>query len=233
MGYIFAMEEHRWKDPQRQFGSTGISIQTSFEEGDNGEQELRKLLYREGYVYNRDDIDGIPAITAGPTEIPDVLEDAEEFIRRTKAVIKVRGSGAFYSPNTDVITMPDKSLFKAGGATEAWYQTLLHELGHWTGAESRLDRFGHDQTWLFGGENYAREELVVDIGSAYLCADLNISMVPRPDHAQYIESWLAGIKDDPTAFTKACTKAEAVVSYLFELTKWSLNSQDEDTKKVV
>ncbi len=217
-------------------GSVGAPVflyKPIFEEGDNGKQQVKKLLYRESYVFNRDDIDGLPDKIVGPTEIPNVLEDAEEFVRRTKAVINVGGSSAFYLPTTDEITMPDKSLFKAGGATEAWYQTLLHEIGHWTGAESRLDRFGHDRSWLFGGENYAREELVVDIGSAYLCADLNISMVPRPDHAQYIETWLRGINDDVKAFSKACMQAETVVSYLFELTQWSLDLQDEKEQQVV
>lgn len=215
-------------------GSVGAPVflyKPLFCEDENGEQKVKRLLYRESYVFNRDDIEGLPAKAEGPTEIPGVLENAEKFIDKTKAVVIVGGSGAFYSLQTDEIRMPDKSLFKAGGATEAWYQTLLHELGHWTGAESRLNRFGHDRSWRFGGENYAREELVVDIGSSYLCADLNICMAPRPDVAQYIESWLTAIKDDPAAFSKACMQAEAVVSYLFDLTQWSLDSQGEALQK--
>ncbi|MCP5385180.1 MAG: peptidase, partial [Altererythrobacter sp.] len=108
------------------------------------------------------------------------------------------------------ITMPDRERFFAtasGSAAQNWYATLMHELIHWSGADHRLARtFGK----RFGDDAYAMEELVAELGSAFLCGDLGLSTSPRPDHASYLASWLKVLKADNRAiFTAASAAAKA------------------------
>jgi len=98
--------------------------------------------------------------------------------------------------------------------TEAYYGTLLHELGHWTGHESRLAR---DLSGRFGTESYAGEELVAEMTSAFLCAHLRTSPTPREGHAQYMNSWMQKLKKDKRAFFTAASAAQAVADYLRNL----------------
>ena len=96
-------------------------------------------------------------------------------------------------------------------ATEGWYSTLLHELTHWSGHESRLAReFGK----RFGDDAYAMEELVAELGAAFLCGDLGITAEPRPDHADYIGHWLRILKGDRQAIFTAASAANKAAEYL-------------------
>ena len=110
--------------------------------------------------------------------------------------------------------MPDLSLFTGTATstpTEARYSTELHELGHHSGAAHRLNRdFGE----RFGDKAYAFEEIVVEIAAAYNCAHLEITNVPRPDHAQYISHWLAVLKGNKKAIFTAASLASQIVAYL-------------------
>jgi antirestriction protein ArdC len=96
-------------------------------------------------------------------------------------------------------------------ATEAYYSTLLHELTHWTAPAHRCDR---DFSGRFGSEAYAMEELVAELGAAFLCAELGITVEPRPDHAQYLAHWLAVLKADKRAIFAAASKAAEASAYL-------------------
>jgi antirestriction protein ArdC len=93
----------------------------------------------------------------------------------------------------------------------AYYSTLAHESTHWTGAVSRLNR---ELSTRFGGEAYAAEELIAELGAAFLCADLGLSNEPRPDHAAYLASWLRVLKNDKRAIFTAASKAQAAVDYM-------------------
>ena len=97
-------------------------------------------------------------------------------------------------------------------ATECFYSTELHELVHWSGHKSRLDRLE-----LKNQNGYAFEELVAEIGSAILCTDLGVSTEPRPDHAQYIANWLQALKGDKQFISKAATQAQKAVDFLHGL----------------
>jgi antirestriction protein ArdC len=124
------------------------------------------------------------------------------------------GQRAFYTPMTDTIHMPDRNRFvgsATSSATECLYATLLHELTHWTGIKTRCDRvFGK----RFGDDAYAMEELVAELGAAFLCADRGIANTPRPDHAAYISHWLTILKADTKAIFTAASKAAQAVDYL-------------------
>ncbi len=105
--------------------------------------------------------------------------------------------------------MPDRRAF---ADAEGYYATLLHELIHWTGAEARLNR---PMKHRFGGEGYAREELVAEFGAALLCCDLKLSKVPREDHAHYLAGWMQALRKDPMEMWSAARAAETAPDYLW------------------
>ncbi len=113
--------------------------------------------------------------------------------------------------------MPDMERFKGtetSTPTEAYYATLLHELSHWTGMEDRCNREINNS---FGDEKYAIEELVAELGSAFLCSKLGITSEPREDHAQYIAGWKKKLEDDSRLIFRCSAMAQKGVEYLDDL----------------
>jgi len=143
------------------------------------------------------------------------LEGVDKAITATGAAIREGHYDlACYDWALDRIDMPARTLFKGTATctpTEAFYATLLHELVHWTGHQSRLAR---DLKNRFGSEAYAIEELVAELGSAFLAADLGIATEPRADHAAYVADWLKVIKSDPFAISSASARASAAVDFV-------------------
>lgn len=187
---------------------------------DNPEDDGKRRVARASYVFNFAQVDGYtidaPAPPANPIER---IASADAFVTATKADIRYGGSRAYYRPSEDYIQMPDEHLF-TGTATstrsEAFYGVLLHELTHLSGAKHRLNR---DLSGRFGNEAYAMEELVAELGAAFLCAELGITPEPRSDHASYIANWLAVLKNDNRAVFTAAAKASEAVGYLKRITK--------------
>ena len=121
---------------------------------------------------------------------------------------------ACYDPALDQIDMPARRLFKGTATcspTESFYATLFHELTHWTGHSSRLAR---DMKNRFGDKGYAIEELVAELGSAFLAADVGIATEPRLDHAAYVADWLRVLKSDPRALATAAARASVAAEYV-------------------
>jgi antirestriction protein ArdC len=119
--------------------------------------------------------------------------------------------------STDHIQMPDEGLFCGTDTmtrTEGYYATVTHELTHWTAAPTRL---GREMGKRFGDAGYAAEELVAEIGSAFLCSELGITQDTRADHAQYLAQWLILMKDDSRAIFAAAARASEAVAYLKRL----------------
>lgn len=159
-------------------------------------------------VFNGGQIDGLePFIAPAPTFDPQ--ERAEAIISRAGVpVFHDQGDRAFYSPMRDEIHLPPTGAFKS---VEAYYETALHELGHATGHESRLNRaFGP-----FGSEGYAREELRAEISSYMLARDLGISFDPS-NHAAYVESWLKVLREDRNEIFRAAKDAETIKTWVME-----------------
>ncbi len=187
------------------------SGQKLYDANDDGHRRVA----RASPVFNASQVDGFELPTE-PDPLPPIerIACADRFVNATKAKIEHGGDRAFYRPSTDHIQMPDEHRF-AGTSTmtreEGYYATLLHELTHWSGAKHRLDRqFGE----RFGDAAYAAEELVAEIASAFLSAELNISQDTRHDHAQYLAQWLKILKEDCRAIFTAATKASEAVAYL-------------------
>jgi len=134
------------------------------------------------------------------------LSHVENFIAAQKAMIKFGGDRAYYSPSFDEIQLPNKADFKT---VSDYYATALHELAHWTGHKSRLDRLKTNSR--FGTESYAFEELVAELSSAMLCSHNKVS--GDLQHASYIDSWLEVLKKDNSAIFKASALAQKVLEF--------------------
>jgi antirestriction protein ArdC len=167
-------------------------------------------------VFNVEQIEGLPAhyyAIASGSENPDERdEQAEAFFAATGARIETGGNSAYYRIDTDHIQMP---AFESFVDAQRYYATLAHESIHWTRHADRLDRsFGRKQ---FGDAGYAREELVAELGAAFLCADLGLELEDRDDHVAYIESWLKVLKDDKRAIFAAAAHAQRAADFLHDL----------------
>ncbi len=176
-------------------------------------EEARSIPMLRGYtVFNVEQCDGLaerfpaPAIDDLPAKARD--ERAEAALRATGATIIEQGGQAFYSPAQDHIQLP---LFAAFMSTGGYLATLAHELVHWTGAKHRLAR---EMSGGFGSPVYAREELVAEMGAAFICARLGIAGDHFDNHAAYIDNWLQVLRTDKKAVFKAAAAAQSAADYI-------------------
>ena len=167
-------------------------------------------------VFNASQIDGLRPLK-DDLDIKEVItefkpiEAAENILKNSKADIShIAGNRAFYSPSKDKIQLPLKEQFNS---EMDYYSTALHELGHWTGHESRLNR---DMSHPFGSNGYAKEELRAEIGSFMLSSKIEIDFNPSQHHA-YIDSWVSILEDKPSEIFKACSDASKIVNFVTKL----------------
>ena len=172
---------------------------------------LDKPIIRFAHVFNADQIDGIP-----PMQLTDKayewepIEKAENILAASGADIRHdQSSRAFYRYAEDAIHLPPKENFDA---PDKYYSTALHELGHWTRHETRLNR----ENGPFGSEMYAREELRAEIASWMLGQDIGIGHDPG-QHAAYVQSWVKALEEDPYEIVRACRDAEKIKEYVLDL----------------
>jgi antirestriction protein ArdC len=208
-------------------GETGTTVvyanrTTKTEPDGDGAEIEREIAFLKAYtVFCIDQIDDLPAhfyasdAPEHPADnLPGRIERADAFVAATGVVIHSGGYRACYIPSADRIDMPLYATFRDTGtstAAEAYYATLLHELVHWTSPVHRCDR---QLGKRFGDHAYAREELIAELGAAFLCADLGITPEPRPDHAAYIGSWLTVLRDDKRAIFSAASLAQKAADWL-------------------
>jgi antirestriction protein ArdC len=168
-----------------------------------------RLMFARAYsVFNASQVDGY---TAKPEPLPAIGERiacAETFFSTTGARLSHGGNRAFYSPAEDRIQMPR---FEAFAEKLSYYGTLAHEHIHWTSKAERCDR---QLGKRFGDSAYAAEELIAELGAAFVCAQLGLESEPREDHAQYIQSWLKVLKADKRAIFTAASKAQQACDWL-------------------
>lgn len=183
---------------------------TKSETNERGEEAEREVAFMKGYtVFNVEQIDGLPAQYLAPVPQPLPLhQSAEAFFAATGAAFCHGGNRAFYAPARDFIQLPPSAAFRSA---ESYAATKAHELIHWTGHPRRNAReFGR----RFGDRAYAFEELVAELGAAFLCADLGITPEVQPDHAAYLAHWLQVLKEDKRAIFSAAAHAQRAADYL-------------------
>lgn len=179
-----------------------------------GDEIEREIPFLKGYiVFNIEQIDSLPAVyyaKASPQLDPVArIERADRFFAALGVTIGHGGNRAYYDVTNDTIQMPPFVSFQDA---DSYYATLGHECTHWAGGRSRLNRdFGGRR---FGSEGYAIEELVAELGAAFLCADLEISLEPREDHACYIATWLEVLAQDNRAVFTAAAHAQRAAEYI-------------------
>jgi antirestriction protein ArdC len=197
---------------QVQKGQTSTKILRPIIKKDPAQIEADKLIgFSTASVFSASQVEGFEAPIVEPGTFEDSTQ-AESFVVATGAALNHSqdGSrGAYYVPSADYINMPAKELFIS---EQEYYSTLLHELSHWSGHESRLDR-GLNST-RFGEEAYAFEELVAELSSTFLCAHLDVHQGYQDNHAKYLKSWLKVLKNDSKALMTAASQAQKAFDYL-------------------
>jgi antirestriction protein ArdC len=189
-------------------GSVGVPVIyfSPLEVQDRVTNEIKKIPMLKTYtVFNADQVDGLELPASSERTMNESIASCEAFIKAQRAEFKHGGNRAFYVPSLDYIQLPDLNQFKSSAD---YYATALHELSHWTGHESRLDRKINNK---FGNEAYAFEELVAELGSAMLCAHNKID--GQLQHASYIADWLKVLNDDPKNILKASALAQKILDY--------------------
>jgi antirestriction protein ArdC len=207
---------------QVQKGSKAITITAPIPIKDKETNEQKGLFFRAVNVFSSDDVLNIE--TGEPWKSPELptvdlterLAIADQYIANLGATIHYTNEGrAFYRPADDSITMPHRELFAAtdtSDATQNFYGVLFHEHTHWTGHKSRKDRLD-----LKNKKGRPFEELIAEIGAAYLSVQLGISSSPREDHAQYLANWLGALNNDKDYIFQAASKAQEAVDYMDSL----------------
>jgi antirestriction protein ArdC len=159
-------------------------------------------------VFNLDQTDGVPAPEqpVTPKTMP-ALAKAEALVQQANLCpIRTEGFAAAYSPRDDLIRMPPAGIFRS---SEDYHHTLFHEMTHATGHGSRLDREGVTNPVKFGSERYSKEELIAELGAAFLSNEAGILDQVRFDNsAAYLQSWIKNLNDDPTMIVSAASQAQ-------------------------
>jgi len=190
--------------PRREQGETGRTPQGGQEAEGAAIPFLRRYT-----VFNVDQCDNLPdhCLAEAPA-LPEreIVPQAEALTAATRANIHIGGAKAFYSPSEDAVHVPPQPAFCE---QINYYRTLFHELGHWTGHPSRLNR---DELGAFGSKLYANEELIAELTAAFVCAALSIK--PTVRHADYLGSWLKVLREDSRAIFRAASKASKAADFL-------------------
>ncbi len=163
-------------------------------------------------VFNLDQIEGVsapaPHATPSPTaESSQPLDRAESLVQQANLCpIRQEGFAASYSPTEDLIRMPPRATFRS---PEDYYHVLYHEVTHATGHASRLDREGITNPIRFGSERYSKEELIAELGAAFLSNAAGIlDQIRFHNSAAYLQSWIRRLKEDPTLIVSAASNAQ-------------------------
>jgi len=185
------------------------------EDEESDEEKLKKFgFHRLYYIFNSQQIEGVefPEIVR-PVQTFDPMIEAERVLENmpNRPVIYRDGDSAFYSPMLDTVTVPNTFMEPA-----EFYSTLFHEVVHSTGHPSRLNRFKEEKDdHKFGSQTYSKEELVAEMGSAFILNTLDIANKSTDmNSAAYIKSWLRALKNDPQMVVTAASKAGRAANYI-------------------
>lgn len=197
--------------------STMVCYYSTFEKEVVGEDPKKVAFLKTYAVFNAEQCENLPEEfypekdEFDPRAQFERSEIIDAFVFSIGADIRnIDNSRAYYMPSSDYINIPSMLDFENA---ERYYGTLFHELAHWTGAKSRLDR---EMSIVHGSTDYAKEELVAELAAAFLCATFGFGDVTREDHAAYLKNWLQALKSDSKFIFKASSAAQKAANFLTE-----------------
>jgi len=180
----------------------------------NADVEKSRFIHRVYTVFNAQQIERIPPHTTKQHTIFEAVQAGEQILNNSGAnIAHDQADRAFYSRSQDSIHLPPKDAFKDAGG---YYGTALHELAHWTGHPSRLDRSTLTESYRFGDVNYAKEELRAELASVFLAAQRGIPHDPE-QHAAYVNSWIGVLKRDKNEIFRAAHDASKATDFILAL----------------
>ena len=196
---------------------TYFNMVTKLEKDSKGEEVINKIpIWKTYYVFGAEQVEGYEIPVINETNPDMQFEIAENYFSGTGAKL-VDDDHAYYTPALDYIGMPK---FEKFDSADSYYNTLFHELAHWTGHESRLDRNSVTKFKVSKfSDDYAYEELIAELGGMFNCLSLGIVSTPQKGNAQYINSWLGALKDNKRLVFRASKQAQQVVDYTDKLTE--------------
>jgi antirestriction protein ArdC len=203
-----------WEFPNARTNSNTRAGTTGETESDGKTEDQRRIVHRVYTVFNAQQIEGIPAHQPKQRPEFEVVQAGENILRNSGATIKHdQNDRAFYNRRTDSVHLPPQAAFNAAGN---YYGTALHELAHWTGHPSRLNRPTLNESYRFGDTNYAQEELRAELASVFLAAERGIPHDPE-QHAAYVGSWIAALRNDKNEIFRAAKDANRAADFLLSL----------------
>lgn len=184
------------------------------EDADGGEKDKKIFMLRYYTVFNLDQCEGIEMPKEERNEI-NPIATCEAIVKgyATMSTLKTNQQDkAFYNPREDFISLQNKNTFRSA---EGYYSALFHEMVHSTGHEARLNRFD-SKTYKrpFASTDYSKEELIAELGNAYLCAEAGIDNTELTNNAAYIQSWLQALKNDKKLLFSASSQAIKATNYI-------------------
>ncbi len=186
--------------------------------------EKSRIIHRVYTVFNAQQIEGIQPYTPKQQTAFEVVQAGEQILNNSGAnIAHDQADRAFYSRSQDSIHLPPKDAFKEAAA---YYGTALHELAHWSGHPSRLDRSTLSESYHFGDANYAKEELRAELASVFLAAHRGIPHDPE-QHAAYVNSWIGALKSDKNEIFRAAHDASAATDFILALERDKSISEEE------
>jgi antirestriction protein ArdC len=177
-------------------------------------ENQRRLIHRVYTVFNAKQIDGVSSFEGEQRSAFDAVHSGERILVNSGAKITHdQRDNAFYRPSTDSIHLPPREAFKDA---PGYYGTALHELAHWTGHASRLNRPSLNESYRFGDLNYAKEELRAELASVFIAAEVGVPHDPA-NHAAYVGSWIKALKEDKNEIFRAAHDASAATDFVLSL----------------
>jgi antirestriction protein ArdC len=197
-------------------------------DGERDSRDSTQFIHRVYTVFNAKQVDGIPAWARKERTQFEIVQSAEQILITSGARISHdQADQAFYNRSSDSIHLPAKDAFLDASG---YYGTALHELAHWSGHPSRLDRATLNESYRFGDMNYAKEELRAELASVFLAAERGIPHDPA-QHAAYVDSWIKALRQDKNEIFRAAHDASRATDFLLALERERPMADPEESRK--
>jgi antirestriction protein ArdC len=212
-----------WEVKAKADEKNGGAVNNGSDQSSRDRENPRRFIHRVYTVFNAIQIEGVPALERRAPSAFEAVHSGERILENSGAKISHdQRDSAFYRPFTDSIHLPPKEAFSDA---PGYYGTALHEMSHWTGHPSRLNRPTLTDSYRFGDLNYAKEELRAELASVFIAAEVGVPHNPV-NHAAYIGSWIKSLKEDKNEIFRAAQDASAAADFVLNLDREVSRAED-------